>query len=423
MDAIYTRNRGNPSFSSSLLNEIYRSIDERDEPESTFFRETIRKKQSKYGVSKSNNGCFEDDNDERRACLIHKWMANKVSEKPVAGRRSTADLETSWMRSERESACVNSSSSSCDSSCGGGFSSSEADSIHGGLSKPKPIRTSVYQHDEFIKPEKQRRIYGEDHQHEDSKAKAKHEGKFAKTKLKALKIYSDLKKVKQPDSPGGRLATFLNSLLTTGSTKKPKTYSSSSAAAAATASVSGAYAEAARSHLDRKSKSANASTCSSASSFSRSCLSATPSSRGKLINGMTRSVRFYPVSEIVDEDCQPCGHKSLQEEETYLASSKFAKNSKFQKELPHNSSENNRRAAKKLLKKYQRKVECKLDTIRNNADMKDDEDESDDGKSDSSSDLFELNNFSSYQEELPVYETTHFDTTNRAIANGHFMQS
>ena len=279
-------------------------------------------------------------------------MANKVCEKPVVGRRSTADLETSWMRSERESACVNSSSSSCDSSCGGGFSSSEADSILGALSKPKPIRTSVYQHNEFIKREKQRRIYGEEYQHEDSKAKAKHKGKFAKMKLKALMIYSDLKKVKQPDSPGGRLATFLNSLLTTGSTKKPKTYSS--AAATATASVSGAYAEAARSHLDRKSKSANASTCSSASSFSRSCLSATPSSRGKLINGMTRSVRFYPVSVIVDEDCQPCGHKSLQEEETYLASSKFAKNSKLQKELTLNSSENNRRAAKNLLKKYQR---------------------------------------------------------------------
>ncbi|KAI3512516.1 hypothetical protein L1887_19832 [Cichorium endivia] len=413
MDAVYTTYRGNPSFSSSLLDEIYRSIDERDDEESTFFRETMRRKQSRLVGSKSSNGCFEDDHDERRACLIQKWMANKVCEKPVAGRRSTAELERSSMRRERDSACFNSSSSSCDSSCGGGFSSSEFDSTHGVLFKPKPIRTSV-------------------DQHEDPQPKVKHEGKFAKTKLKALKIYSDLKKVKQPISPGGRVAAFLNSLLTTGSTKKPKT---SSATANTTASNSGVYAEAARSHLDRKSKSANASTCSSASSFSRSCLSNTPSSRGKLSNGMTRSVRFYPVSVIVDEDCQPCGHKSLHEEEAGLPSAKFAKSS-FQKELKLNSSENSRHiqeAARKLLKNYQKKVECKLDTTRNNVDMKDaeydeveDELQSDDGKSDSSSDLFELDNFSSigmhkYQEELPVYETTHLDT-NRAIANGRFMQ-
>ncbi|KAL7616737.1 protein BIG GRAIN 1-like A [Lactuca sativa] len=405
MDAVYTSYRGkcNPSFSSSLLDEIYRSIDERDDEESTSFRENIRKKQSKFGGSKSSNSCFENHDDERRACLIQNWMANKVCEKPVVGRRSTADIERSSMRSERESVCFNSSSSSCDSSYGGAFSSSEVDSMNGVLFKPKPIRTSGYQ------------------QEEDSQQKVKHEGKFAKTKLKALKIYSDLKKVKQPVSPGGRLATFLNSLLTTGNTKKPKTSSASTAAA-----VSGGYAEAARSHLDRKSKSANASTCSSASSFSRSCLSNTPSSRGKLSNGMTRSVRFYPVSVIVDEDCQPCGHKSLQKEET-----QFAKKS-IPKELKLNSSENNRHiqeAARNLLKEYQKKVECKSDSIRSNVDMKDveDEDLSDDGKSDSSSDLFELDNFYSigmhkYQEELPVYETTHFDT-NRAIANGHFMQS
>ena len=36
--------------------------------------------------------------------------------------------------------------------------------------------------------------------------------------------------------------------------------------------------------------------------------------------------------------------------------------------------------------------------------------------SDSSSDLFELDNLK-YQEEFPVYETTHLDT-NRVIANG-----
>ncbi|KAG6382627.1 hypothetical protein SASPL_157693 [Salvia splendens] len=58
-------------------------------------------------------------------------------------------------------------------------------------------------------------------------------------------------------------------------------------------------------------KSTNASTCSSASSFSRSCLSKTPSSRGNHSVGAKRSVRLSSVSVIVDDDRR---HKSLQSE-------------------------------------------------------------------------------------------------------------
>lgn len=41
-------------------------------------------------------------------------------------------------------------------------------------------------------------------------------------------------------------------------------------------------------------------------SSARSCMS----SRKKLSEGPKRSVRFAPVSMMVDEECKPCGHKS-----------------------------------------------------------------------------------------------------------------
>lgn len=425
----YKPAREHPSFSSSLLDEIYRSIDERDDQELRGYRKTTREKQSNFSI----NGCFQNDDDVQqdiasigRACLIEKWMDKEVCEKVVVRRRSAAYFKRSSQQREGDSLYFNSSSSSSDSSCGGGFSSSEAESVYGASSRPDLIRTGTNRIDEYNTSEKQRNTYGQKYQLEDLQSKPKHEGKFVKTKSRAMKIYGDLKKVKQPISPGGRLATFLNSLFTAGNAKNTKHPSSSSVG----------YDDA-RSHIDIKSKSANASTCSSASSFSRSCLSKTPSSRGKLSNNKIRSVRFYPVSVIVDEDCQPCGHKSLYGEESNLQSVKFVKNP-ITEELKMHSSEKNRRieeAARNLLRNYQKKVECEFDLITNNVkshneiDMnyeeEEDDDDDDDAASHTSSDLFELQNFSAigmekYRDELPVYETTHLDT-NLAIGNGFLM--
>jgi hypothetical protein len=270
------------------------------------------------------------------------------------------------------------------------------------------------------------------HNHERNYApnqKAKHEGSFVKTKSKALKIYGDLKKVKQPISPGGRLASFLNSLFTAGNAKKAKISTSG-----------GRYEE-------RKLKSEQASTCSSASSFSRSCLSKTPSSRGGKLssnNGAKRSVRFYPVSVIVDEDCRPCGHKSLygsdcQELSSTLVAATVTTDTRNNvptsgEELKFHVTNENRRieeVARNLLKNYQRKKEEQFDHMsidlcndNNHEVMSSDEEEEEesDVASCASSDLFELDNLSAigierYREELPVYETTHLGT-NRAIANG-----
>lgn len=406
------RERENQSFSSTLLDAIYRSIDEGEDDHLVLYGEktTLRKKQSNCSSSVNSNSAFQDKLEEdgisglqRRAYMIDQWMEKKVSEKVVLRRKSAADFQRKSRNDD--SLFINSSSSSSDSSCGGVFSSSELESVYGGSSRPKPIRTSVsIQSDKLNKRENN---YPRPDTTHASHQKSKHEGGFVKTKSRALKIYGDLKKVKQPISPGGRLASFLNSIFTAGNAKKAKISSARSCDDAS---------------LERKSKSAQTSTCSSASSFSRSCLSKTPSSRGKSSNGAKRSVRFYPVSVIVDEDCQPCGHKSLHEDEVAVN----ALRSSMDEELKLHLTEKNRRveeAARDLLKKYQKSVECEL-VMRNfrinNSDEEDDDD--DDAASCASSDLFELENLSAigierYREELPVYETTHFDT-NRAIAGG-----
>ncbi|XWS12125.1 hypothetical protein CRYUN_Cryun37aG0063000 [Craigia yunnanensis] len=415
----YRNRRENPSFSSTLLDAVYRSIDEsngcKGEEELIFYRETnMRKKHSNNSSLKE-----EEMTSLQRACMIEKWMEKKVScdSKVVIRRKSMADSERN-SRNGFDPMLLNSSSSSSDSSCGGGFSSSESDSFYSAKSRssssssshytthrPKPIRTSVSALPErYEKPQ---------HEVENSfhtaTQKPKHEGGFVRTKFKALKIYSDLKKVKQPISPGGRFASFLNSLFTAGNAKKTKILSSG--------------------YDERKLKSEQAtSTCSSASSFSRSCLSKTPSSRGKLSsNGTKRSVRFCPVSVILDEDSRSSGHKNNLYENDHQRSMRKPIN----KELEFRIMEENRRVvetAKDLLKSYPKKKEeyDMRDICNDNEVSSDDEDDDEeDAASYASSDLFELDNLSAigierYREELPVYETTHLDT-NRAISNGLFV--
>ncbi|KAJ9190374.1 hypothetical protein P3X46_001586 [Hevea brasiliensis] len=423
----FRRNHREPSFSSTLLDAIYRSIDEskdKGEEELIFYRETMRKKHG--------NGFKEVGKEERiatlqKACMIDKWMEEKVSYEKVAVRRkSMADFDKNTRKDfnpKPPPVLLNSSSSSSESSCGGGFSSSESESTYGltssrssstyAMQRPKPIRTSV-----SARPERYERPADEliaMYHHERNYSnyaptqKPKHEGSFVKTKSRALKIYADLKKVKQPISPGGRLASFLNSLFTSGNAKKAKISSSSSG------------------YEERKIKSEQTSTCSSASSFSRSCLSKTPSSRvNKLSNGTKRSVRFYPVSVIVDEDSRPCGQKILygNHEETLVAVT--ATRNLTNEELKFHVMNESRRveeAATDLLKNYQKKKQEQFSAgdhlCNGNGESSDDEE---DAASCASSDLFELDNLSAigierYREELPVYETTHLDK-NRAIANG-----
>ncbi|CAL0319091.1 unnamed protein product [Lupinus luteus] len=357
----------NPSFSSTLLDKIYRSIDEgeRKSNDMKFYREptaTVRK-QSRSNV---------------------KFI--RASENvDIQGRQH--NIPQIRVHDHDRDVMFFSSISNSSNSSSGTLSSSETESLYGMRSKascfvpypkPKPVRTNVSEKTEkkiterkqsnmFLEQKKDAQVFDSypTYSH-NSNIESSEEG-LIKSKSRAMKIYNNLKKVKQPLSPGGKLTNFLNKLFATGNnTKKPKS----------TSSVEDTKAER---------KTLAASTCSSVSSFSRSCLSKTsPSSREKLRNnGAKRTVRFYPVSVIVDEDSRPCGHKSLYEE----------------KEL-------------QLQQKKSNFFPTRID---------------DDAASDSSSDLFELDHLTvfgdddRYFEELPVYETTHL-STNRAIANGRIIE-
>lgn len=455
-----------PSFSSTLLDEIYRSIDEPDPKgedlkfngDAAMARKQSIRENKKCG-SKSGK-CAEENPALHRGVFVN----NKVGDDGGAKMRQVREEFERKQRRDRDrdhdALFFSSTSSSSDSSCGG-FSSSDTDSMYGLvktrsscfapplLPRPKPVKTMS-----SAKPEKtERALFQEQrksrdfdrYRHDSSVEQSAYtEEGMIKSKSRALKIYANLKKVKQPISPGGRLSNFINSLFTTTNTKKSKL-----------TPVIGGYGEP---NAERKSQSAHASACSSASSFSRSCLSKhSPETRQKLQNGLKRTVRFYPVSVIVDEDCRPCGHKSLYEEEHVEYDSismpvsvpsawkigggrpPTSRKTEETEEVKCHAIEKSRRveeAAREFLRDYyqnQKKVRSDSFAVRGHREVhqvghdKGDEcrDDDDDAASCSSSDLFELDHLAvigkeRYCEELPVYETTHVGK-NRAIANGLMM--
>ncbi|KOM42126.1 hypothetical protein LR48_Vigan04g232400 [Vigna angularis] len=376
----FQNNAKTPSFSSSLLDTIYRSIDEGEGTanDMKLHTQTIINKQSRILVQQDLTAPTIP-----RSCLVQK---GKGSEKTVKAQRERKPKSRWHGHDHDREAMFFSSTSSCSDSPSGLLSSSDTESLYGARSRvscfapsrPKPLMTSASNGERLIKP-----------------------------KSRALKMYNNLKKVKQPISPGGKLSTFLSSLL--GNGKKAKTLD------------------------EAKSKSGQESTCSSASSFSRSCLSKASPSSNKVRDGVKRTVRFYPVSVIVDEDCRPCGHKCLYEEDTtrVMAVSmptawKIGRNKNEEEEKVVDKSRRVEEAAREFLKEYHRSQKrSNLINFRDFPNAVEDEGEDDDdtdAASYSSSDLFELDHLSvmgnnRYREELPVYETTHV-STNRAIANG-----
>ncbi|XP_031378999.1 protein BIG GRAIN 1-like C [Punica granatum] len=379
--------RKTPSFSSSLLDAIYRSIDEPSPPEdkdSGFYAGAPRvKKQSSCEIAGDKQGrprpspSFSSHSSPsstlRRAILIEEWME----------KQSTLHCNVSL-----NSASISSSS---DSSSGATFSSSsEAEfsrrSCKSSKSRPK-------QADPFFEPRNldapnKKVLHCDDGDGNNGVA-----GGFKKTKLRALKIYGELKNLKQPISPGGRISSFLNSIFSSGNVKKAKM-----CYVGAVEDVS----------FERKSKSA----CSSASSFSRrSCMtksqtpnySSSSSSSFPGRNKTKRSVRFYPVSVIVGEDARPCGHKPVYEEDpTLIVPLSDSRSRRFQDVVKKNSysSATRDRGFRARFEEY--------------------DDEDDDVESCASSDLFELDHLigiGRYREELPVYETTCLKM-NQAIASG-----
>ncbi|GFY96764.1 hypothetical protein Acr_11g0010700 [Actinidia rufa] len=191
----------------------------------------------------------------------------------------------------------------------------------------------------------------------------KNEDGLMKTKLRALKIYNSLKKIKEPISPGGRLTSFINSLFANGNAKVKKT--------------------------EKELK-----------------LEVDASIIHMFIGFFVFQIVFKQRLDEFEGEIKQWREEDGQGD---LNLAVLEKTRKIEE------------TASYILKGY-----AKNDTMfRSKKAYKDEEDEDDDDLgSDSSSDLFELdhltfigNNKTRYCEELPVYETTYVDT-NRAIANG-----
>ncbi|KAL2338765.1 hypothetical protein Fmac_013211 [Flemingia macrophylla] len=357
--------RRTPSFSSSLLDAIYHSIDD-------------QKPNLHHHPPKERMNL-------RRAVMLQDWMDNNNNH--TNSHSHSHSLGSYFVKY--------STSSSSECSSAGIFSSSETDTTTT-LKKQKPRPTS----------EKQKK----------KKKKNKEGGGFAR----ALKIYGEFnQRVKQPISPGSRIATFLASIFNSHNVKKAKMC------------YVGAVEDVT---FDHKTKSPCFSSTPSASS-TRSCMTKTPSSAKKSNDGVKRFVRFYPVSFILGEDSQPqpppqpsyskCN--SVSESDLNLSVRKITRNSSI-KELKNNTKENGieEAAARGFnIKGYRKSGKSEFDFRGfydnvENENEDDVDDDNDDDASCSSSDLFELDHLigaARYQEELPVYETTNLET-NKAIASG-----
>ncbi|OIT06861.1 PREDICTED: protein BIG GRAIN 1-like B [Nicotiana attenuata] len=417
----------NPSFSSTLLDEIYRSIDGYDQRKvvSNLPKETKKYNNKSNGGAKpkannnnnnNNNKSIEDEEiaSFRRACLVEKWMEKKVKDKVLMTRKGPSSLPDLL---DNDPFFFSSTSSSESNSGTLSTTSSEADCFYSEKSSRNTTTTTTCfaaskskksVRRASVSPRKcQNPLYNTEQSHEfylfddyHSQKTEENEESLIKSKSRALKIYNNLKKVKQPISPGGRLTNFLSSIFNNGNGKKSKNLV----------------------NIERNAKSGQAasSTCSSASSFSRSCLSTKtpPNLTPKFQNGVKRTVRFNPVSVIVDEDCRPCGHKCIYDQESdNLQKLKSQGNAAI-------IEKNRKYEVTKVdsLKNYQQ-LKKKNDYIVDYTEEEEEEDdfEDEDAASDSSSDLFEIDHLAFFGnnrfcEELPVYETTHLDT-NRGIAN------
>ncbi|KAI3889335.1 hypothetical protein MKX03_004750, partial [Papaver bracteatum] len=455
----------NTSFSSSLLDEIYKSFDETtsyNSSSSCFQETTIMKKKmmtqscvaapitssrtSKHHSSSVKGGSIRDHQQRdsvavkeesgrtKQRNIVDKWVLEKKKKTKGNDEKLIVDLNNKINLRKKTAASsvpvdtthryLHSTSSSSDSSSGGGFSSSETESVYGSKSAKstkssaagsffvRPIRTrgsSTVHHSE--KSDQILRNHPSKSKAEDNEGRSG--GGNGKAKSRAMKIYNDLIKVKQPISPGGKISSFLNSLFT------PK---KSSIDLPATTTTKSTFTRTAPPVL------AATPTCSSASSYSRSCLSKTPSlsNNGNL---KQRSVRFYPVNIIHEErhhhqdsskpSCREQSQPNHYNQKQQRTSNRISSEEEFKNKISEIKKNNQRFLVeevididKLLMANYQRKDEKSLKVH--------DEDEYDDDRASyASSDLFELDNLSTigleinaarFSEELPVYETTHFET-------------
>ncbi|KMT17875.1 hypothetical protein BVRB_2g034060 [Beta vulgaris subsp. vulgaris] len=345
----------------------------------------------------------------RRACLVEKWMDKKVTNKVIArGERKSSSRSSSTTLIEEfdlqdalffSSSTTNSTSSSSSEIEYSVFSHPKQKPKVTCFAppRPKPIKTRTIE-SKFL------------NQFSEEEEK---DADFIKNRSKAANFYSNLKNLKQPISPGVRLTSFINSLFTKDGKNSKKSN---------IITKQGKKTE--------ESRTTSSSTCSSACSFSRSCLSKTKKFQD---DGSKRTVRFCPVSVIVDDDSQACGYKSLREEKSgnHLNTKMGRSLSKRYEELKKFNGlerENHKLQQQKKLEEVALDLlsgywDARLNKSNDNDDNygdnqgvnydqnedEDDDDDDDGGFSCSSSDLFELDHLSLIGNELPVYESTQFD--------------
>ncbi|KAL7150838.1 hypothetical protein ABFS83_05G140600 [Erythranthe nasuta] len=315
--------RNTPSFSSTLLDEIYRSIDGGGNAEKAGAQINPGSHREKPATRlRSNNGSRRSSTGNH-----HEQTAARFSRGCLA-RNNDKDLSFGSTAKSEVSNCPYSTNPNC---------------------KPNP---------QFME---------EDGHH------------LTKSKSRALKVYTKLKKMKQPISPGKRLTNFINSLFTNLNSNNKKTKKQDP-------------------NQQLSSKVTSSSTPSSSTTSPSSRLSKHTSSsimRNNEIGINQPTVRFHPVGRPVSEDQDsPCRPKST----VYDNDRKLY----GRPPLPPNALARNRNI-------NQRRSDFSM------FEEIDDDDEDEDGVSDSSSDLFELDhlvlfgNTNIFCQELPVYETTYFD--------------
>ncbi|KAG6388057.1 hypothetical protein SASPL_153254 [Salvia splendens] len=317
-------NKTQPSFSSTLLDEIYRSID---------------------GNADEINGYNSTGSFRRTTCFVEKWMEKERK------RHQETDAKPANKPVHDDVVFFSSTSSSSDSS--GTLSSSDTEFFG---SRPKPVRTGMRSDTGRFKF--------------DDVQTGPAEADLIKSKSRALRMYANLKKERQPISPGGRLTSFINSFFSNANGKKSRNLES---------------------QVDERK-------CSSASSFSRAFLNKySPRVKEKAREEERRTVR-----KIEPEDLLPRGHKGGYSGDSGRLG---------RPPLP-------KAGLNKKVEIVAQKQNSKRGGVFRNVEEYDDEE---DCFSDKSSDLFELDHLAffgsnRYSEELPVYETTRFDK-NCAIAS------
>ncbi|CAN8299396.1 unnamed protein product [Cochlearia groenlandica] len=354
----------NPSFSSSLLDEIYNSIDHKPHKTQSFLGSINTSKKQSMSVTRSSV-------PDRRFHQDRFFGSVSSSSDSNSSIFSSSDTELTHTKKT--------------------ISSSSSRPLCFGPSKPKPIKT---EDNKALFRQNRANRASKDHDYfSDTSKISRCDENWDDNRIR--RSSKSHKKPKTPASPGVRIVNFINSLFSNNSKQ---------------ASMAVKRYPRKMSHDDsvyvKKTNGYNPSTCSSASSFTRSCMN---KSSEKSSDRIKRSVRFSPVNVIV-----PVSRNFLEEEEDYFSRKSVKKN--VVEEGGRRSVEE---IAREFLRDYHKNHENSL--VKSNDydhDYDVDGDDDDDVVSDSSSDLFELNldgnnnnnnnnnHHNMYGDELPVYETT-----------------